>query len=166
MIRYAGWLGCLTLTVLVMGCSEPAPPAAAEATEPPEINAQYWINTEPLTLAGLRGKIVVLEFWATWCPPCRVTIPHLIEMHKTFADKGVVIVSLTNEPKDKVEPFAKDMRMTYAIGGGSSSGQAYGVRGIPHALLIAPSGDVVWKGHPMNGLDKAIEEQLAKTPPK
>lgn len=181
----------LGLAALIAGCSGPAPdsvapagrppaevPAApAPATDPaaaptepapaaPEIEAAYWLNSDPLTLASLRGKTVVVEFWATWCPPCRQSIPHLIQMHKSFGPRGVVFVGLTSEPREAVERFVKEMGMPYAIGGGSRSAVAYGVRGVPHAVVIDPSGAVAWKGHPMAGLDEALDAQLARTPPK
>ena len=131
----------------------------------PEIMAAYWLNSQALTLAGLRGKIVVVEFWATWCPPCRASIPHLIEMNHKVAGKGVVFIGLTDEDRKTVEPFAREMKMDYAVGGGSKTGGVYGVRGIPHAFIVDPSGTVAWEGHPMAGLDGALEEQLKKTPP-
>jgi len=56
--------------------------------------------------------------------------------------------------------------MPYPIGGGSPTGRAYGVRGIPHAFIIDPSGRVVAHGHPMGGLEEAIERQLKATPPE
>lgn len=132
----------------------------------PEISATDWLNAPRLSLAKLRGKIAVVEFWATWCPPCRKTIPHLVELHKTYRDKGVVIIGLTDEPKSKVEPFAGQMGMTYAVGCGSQSKGVYGVRGIPHAFVVDVAGKVVWRGHPGgSGLEGAIEEQLRTNPP-
>jgi len=139
--------------------------SAAKPPLAPEIRAGYWLNTAPLTLADLRGKIVVLEFWATWCGPCLKTIPHLIKIYKKYKDKGVAFVSLTNEPRRKVEPFVEKMKMPYPIGGSSPTGRAYGVRGIPHAFIIDPSGKVVAQGHPMGGLEQALKRQLKKTPP-
>jgi len=133
--------------------------------EAPEIQAQYWLNAPALTLAALRGRVVVVEFWATWCGPCRQSIPHLVELDKQYRPRGVVIIGLTDEPKATVEPFARQMQMTYAVGGGSSSSREYGVRGIPRVFVVDPSGQVVWEGHPMGGLDQAIEEQLKKMPP-
>jgi len=140
---------------------------AQEVGQPaPEVQASDWLNAPPLALSKLRGKIVVVEFWATWCPPCRATIPHLIDLHKKYAPKGVVIMSLTKEPKAKVEPFAKEMGMVYAIGCGSPTGQAYGVRGIPHAFVIDIEGRVVWHGHPAGeDFERAIENQLKTKPP-
>ncbi|HUU10990.1 MAG TPA: TlpA disulfide reductase family protein [Phycisphaerae bacterium] len=189
MSRYAFFF--LVLAALIVGCSEPAPDPAAPAARPPneapaapapvtdpaaapadpapaapEIGAAYWLNSEPLTLASLRGKTVVVEFWATWCPPCRKSIPHLIELHKTYAPKGVVFIGLTSEPREAVERFVKEMGMPYAIGGGSRSAVPYGVRGIPHAVVIDPSGAMTWKGHPMAGLDEALKARMARTPAK
>jgi len=131
----------------------------------PEILAKDWLNSPPLALQLFRGKIVVVEFWATWCPPCRESIPHLIEMYKKYLPQGVVFIGLTDEPKGTVESFARQNGMIYPIGCGSTSGSAYGVRGIPHAFIVNPKGIVAWEGHPMGGLDKALEAQLKKTPP-
>lgn len=126
----------------------------------PEISAQGWINSKPLSLAKLRGKVVVVEFWATWCPPCRQTIPHLNRLHNAYKDRGVVLLSLTDQAAHEVEPFAREMQMTYPVGFGSATGGAYGVSSIPHAIVIGRSGKVAWEGHPMTDLDKAIEKAL------
>jgi len=138
---------------------------APKANLAPEIQVAYWLNSDPLTLADLRGKIVVLEFWATWCPPCRITVPHLTRMYNAYKDKGVAFISLTDEPRRRVEPFVKAMKMPYPIGGGSPTGRVYRVRGIPHAFIISPAGEVVWEGHPMGGLAEALRKQLEQTPP-
>ena len=153
--------------LVAMGAVYAAEQASLVGKAAPEISAKYWLNSQPLTLKGLQGKIVVVEFWATWCPPCRKSIPHLIELNKKFAEKGVVIMGLTDEPQTKVEPFAKELGMDYAIGGECKSGGAYGVTGIPTAFILDTAGSVTWQGHPMNPeFEKALEEQLTKTPPK
>jgi len=141
-------------------------PDEADAGKSPEIQAAYWLNTEPLTLESQRGKVVVLEFWATWCPPCRASIPHLNELFKKYKDQGVTFISLTNEPRETVEPFVKQMEMAYPIGGGSPSGRAYKVRGIPHVFVIDRSGKVAWEGHPMQNLEEVIQKQLQAEPAK
>ena len=132
---------------------------AQEGREPQEINAKAWLNTEPLTLAKLKGKVVVVEFWATWCGPCRASIPHLVELRKRMDKSKVEIIGLTDEPLETVEGFAKDMKMNYSVGTGSTSAEAYGVRGIPHAFVIAPDGKIAWDGHP---LDPAFESTVTK----
>lgn len=160
-------LGSLTLVACLETNEDTAAGAPAQATPPAampaEINAATWYNTaEPLTLAGLRGKVVVLEFWATWCPPCRASIPHLIALHNQYKNNDVVIIGLTDEDDEaaNVGAFVREMKMNYPVGTGSTSGRAYGVRGIPTAFVIARDGSVAWQGHPMKGLDAAIEYAL------
>jgi thiol-disulfide isomerase/thioredoxin len=132
---------------------------AQDARQPKEINAKGWINTGPLTLESLKGKVVVVEFWATWCPPCRASIPHLIDLRNKLDKSKVEIIGLTDESQSQVEGFAKDMKMNYSVGTGSTSGEAYGVRGIPHAFIIGTDGLIAWEGHP---LDPAFESTLMK----
>jgi len=151
--------------VMVAGLASQVSAELSVGGKAPEIMASAWLNSPPLSLAKLRGRIVVLEFWATWCPPCRTTIPHLIKLHRQYGPKGVVICSLTSESKSKVENFARDMGMIYPVGCGSSSSGVYGVRGIPHAFIVDPSGTIAWHGHPAGGLAAAIEKQLKATPP-
>ncbi len=61
----------------------------------PEIAGAFAVNGKPVKLADLKGKVVLLDFWAVWCPPCIATFPHLRQLHKEFKDKGVEIVGLT-----------------------------------------------------------------------
>ncbi|MEW6355240.1 MAG: TlpA disulfide reductase family protein [Planctomycetota bacterium] len=128
----------------------------------PEISLTGVANAEEVpTLANLRGKPVLLEFWATWCPPCRESIPHLIEIHEKHKDRGLVVIGITNEAPSAVEPFIEKMGMTYIVGydGGGRTGNAYRVTGIPHAFLIAADGTIAWNGHPM-ALEDGIIAQI------
>lgn len=157
---------CVMALAMMWGCKPREAPPAEPAV--PEINAVRWLNTEvnPVTLAGLHGKVVVLEFWATWCGPCRASIPHLVELHDKYKGEGVVIIGLTDEDYDraKIGEFMEKMKMTYIVGTGSTSGQDYGVRGIPHAVVIGRDGRQVWRGHPMGKLGDAIETALGRPP--
>ena len=154
----------LLLLVLSFSIQATEEPRIKVGDSAPEISAKGWLNTQGESLAANSKKLTVVEFWATWCPPCRASIPHLIEMNAKYKDKGVVIVGLSDEPLSKVKPFAEQIKMDYAVGAGSNSVAAYGVAGIPHAFIIA-DGKVIWHGHPMQGLDKAIEKALADHPP-
>lgn len=140
--------------IVVPGCTQGKGGAA------PEVNAGTWINTESFKIADHKDKIVIVEFWATWCPPCRTSIPHLKKLHETYKDKGVVLVSLSNEPADTINEFNKKAGMTWIVGAGSDSGSAYGVTGIPAAFIVV-DGNIVWNGHPMSGLDAEIEKLVA-----
>jgi thiol-disulfide isomerase/thioredoxin len=136
---------------------------AQDSKEPKEINAKGWINSEGVTLQKLKGKVVIVEFWATWCPPCRASIPHLVELRDKLDKSKVEIIGLTDEPKSKIETFVKDMKMNYTVGYGSTSGQAYGVTGIPHAFVIGPDGKIAWDGHPMDAAMAPLVTKLAET---
>jgi thiol-disulfide isomerase/thioredoxin len=143
---------------------------AAELGDPAKpLDIKDWVKGGPVDLAAGKGKtIYVVEFWATWCPPCRTSIPHLTEMQKQFKDKGVVFIGVSNEKTDVVKKFVDKMgaQMDYTVAvdaGKTSEGymEAYGASGIPHAFIVDKEGKVVWEGHPMDGLDKALEQIVA-----
>ncbi len=140
--------------IILPGCTQ------GEPTVAPEVTAAKWINADSFSLADNQDKIVVVEFWATWCPPCRKSIPHLKKLHEEYADKGVVIVSLSNEPAETIENFMGKTEMPWILGAESTSGGAYGVSGIPAAFIVV-DGKIVWNGHPMGGLDEELKKAVA-----
>lgn len=137
-----------------------APPKVGSV--PPPVAAEAWLNwtgKEPPTLESLKGKVVVVEFWATWCGPCVAGIPHLNKIHDEYGPKGLVLLSLTDQATEPVTKFVKDRDMRYVIGTRSQTIRAYGVTGIPHAFIIGRDGTIVWAGHPA---DPAFDETIAK----
>jgi len=124
-----------------------------------------WVKGEPVDLKN-REKIYVVEFWATWCGPCRVSIPHLTELQKKFADKNVVFVGISDEKPAVVKPFVEKMgdKMNYIVACDNErqtySGymDAYGRNGIPSAFIVDREGKVAWAGHPMAGLEGKLKE--------
>jgi thiol-disulfide isomerase/thioredoxin len=147
----------LLITVFTIGVTMPGC-TASTGDAAPEVNAQKWLNADSFSIAANKDKIVIVEFWATWCPPCRASIPHLKTLHETYKDQGVVLVSLSNEPANaQVMSFCEKAGMNWIVGLGSSSGSAYGVSGIPHAAIVV-DGKIVWKGHPMAGMDEKVVE--------
>jgi thiol-disulfide isomerase/thioredoxin len=110
----------------------------------------------------LDGKPLLLEFWATWCPPCRESIPHLNEIHAKFKERGLMVVGVTDEPSAVIRKFQKEVPMDYAVAtdtGGRLS-EKMGIDGVPHAFLVNKSGEIVWEGHPNRLTDTDIEKIL------
>jgi thiol-disulfide isomerase/thioredoxin len=141
----------LLLSVLCAGVFAAAEPAVGSPA--PEFGGKQFHNlpsamTAPVTLASLRGRVVVLDFWATWCGPCVASIPHLIELHEKYAEQGLVIIGHTDGSSTNLEEFIKSRKIPYLISVGADIGDAYGVSGIPHVFVIDPDGKVAWHGHP------------------
>jgi peroxiredoxin len=94
------------------------------------------------TLAQLRGKVVLVNFWATWCPPCRAEMPDLDALYKQFKDQGLVILGISDEDVSKVNPFIQQYLYTYPIllDPDSKVHAAFSVEGIPKSFLYDREG--------------------------
>jgi thiol-disulfide isomerase/thioredoxin len=142
-------------------------PSALVGKQAPEFKAADWLNAaQPISIASLKGKVALVEFWATNCVYCRKVTPQLVELNKKYADKDVVIVGLSKEPKEDVETYAKKMGVTYPMGAGSMSAYDYRVPGVPWAFVIDPAGKIVWQGNAQDPeMAKALEAEAAKLKP-
>lgn len=99
-----------------------------------------------LSLSSYRGQFVFLNFWATWCPPCREEMPSMEVLHGLMADQPVSIVAVSiQEPESTVQRFLDEHPYTFdiALDRTGRTAAAYGVRGIPTSFFIAPDGTVV-----------------------
>jgi thiol-disulfide isomerase/thioredoxin len=100
-----------------------------------------------VALSQFKGKVLLLDFWATWCGPCKVEIPHFIEFQDKYASEGLQIVGISvDDTADKLEPYVREMKMNYPVlqGLGHDDVQdAYGpIVGIPVSVLISRDGKV------------------------
>ena len=105
------------------------------------------IEGRDVSLDSFKGKVVILDFWATWCGPCKVEIPHFIEFQEKYGPKGLQIVGVSvDDPVDKLVPYVKEMGMNYPVlqGLGHDDVQdAYGpIMGIPVSVMISRDGKV------------------------
>jgi thiol-disulfide isomerase/thioredoxin len=106
------------------------------------------LSGQKLELTALRGKVVLLDFWATWCAPCREEIPHFVEMQEKYGARGLQIVGISVD--DEVAPvrqFYQQYKMNYpvAMGDAKLAGAYGGVLGLPIAFLIDRDGKIVTK---------------------
>lgn len=142
--------------------------ALAVGDKAPPLIVSKWFNGTQVNPDKPDGKTVyVIEFWATWCGPCKKTIPHLIELQSQYKDKNVIVVGITNEEEKVVTPFISEMKMTYRIGidDGDKTSSVYmkGIEGIPHSFIVNRDGIIIWSGHPLSGLDDVLPKVIAGT---
>ncbi len=141
----SSWLSAVTI-------GDPAPP----------LTSVQLLKGEPLAALDA-GKISVVEFWATWCHPCLVSIPHITALQKTYP--AVQFVGLSDEDEATVRPFMIDQgaAMSYRVGLiGEKERPAWmqGARGIPYAVLVNGEGLVLWSGHPLE-LDQVLQDTVS-----
>ncbi len=161
--------GLLAVVVLLSVLATPA--LAIELGDPaPPLKIAQWVKGEPVELAAGKGKnVYVIEFWATWCKPCRDGIPHLTALQKKYKDQGLVVIGVTDERNPKeVAPFVQKMgaQMDYTVAydrdhqTNTAYMAAFGQQGIPHAFIVDKEGRLVWSGHPNFGLDEVVEQVI------
>lgn len=115
------------------------------------------------TAADLKGKVLLIDFWATWCGPCRAVIPELNEWKKKFA-KDLVVVGVSDETTGTVKEFMESTPMEYnvTIDPDKTMSKRVGVKGIPHVLVISKDGIVRYQGFPSQPEDPLTTEKLSQ----
>src|ERR1051326_7331139 len=160
-------LACMTLVLK-------AEPTLKVGDPAPKIQNGKYVQGEPVKELK-EGKTYLVEFWATWCGRCRVSIPHLNEIHNKYKEQGLVVIGQDCWERDEalVGPFVEKMgeKMTYRVAlddkTENTKGKmadnwmaAAGRNGIPSAFLVDKKGKIAWIGHPMELKDKTIEAVL------
>ena len=104
------------------------------------------LTGQKLSLSSYRGKVVLLDFWATWCDPCREEIPHFVELQKKYGAEGLQIVGVSmDDGPEPVREFYQRFKMNYpVVMGNAKTGELYGgVLGLPIAFLIGRDGRII-----------------------
>lgn len=124
----------------------------------PDFVVEKWLSPEPKR----EGKFVLIDFWATWCGPCRKAIPELNGFSKKFADK-LVVIGVSDEVEAKVAKFS-DPKIEYfsAIDTKARMKDVLEVKGIPHVIIIDPKGIVRWEGFPLLDGEELTEKVVAE----
>ena len=163
MLRAIGLAGLLTL---MLGAPTWAYPKVA-----PDFTLPRSGDARPLSLADYKGKVRLVNFWATWCPPCRAEIPAFIELRHRLAGKSfeIIGIALDREGDEAVKPFVKDHGMDYPVViGDSRVTRSYGgIRGIPTTFLVDREGKIVhrWVGPPGQSEEAIIPTLLEHIEP-
>ena len=131
---------CLGLAFLLSQC--------AKEEKGPSLAPEFSLKTltgEEFSLAKNKGKTLLIDFWATWCAPCRESIPHLVHLHKTYRGQGFEVVGLSMDKGDPktVEQFVRSLDIPYPIAiAPDEIARAYGVNGLPTTILIDKEGKI------------------------
>jgi peroxiredoxin len=130
----------LSLVLLTASCAKAAPAPNWQLTD---------LDGKTVSLSDFKGNAVILDFWATWCPPCREEIPGFVALQKQYKDQGLVVVgvSLDQGGPGVVSAFAKQNHIDYPIVMGTEDvATAYGnIQAIPTTFVIDPKGNIVAK---------------------
>lgn len=126
------------------------PPPLPAGTAAPAFRT-VTLQGKPLSLASLRGKVVLIDYWATWCGPCRMAMPTLKSLQQQFGQKGFTVVGMSMDQADsiaQVKPFVKAMQITYPITvslpGNARAQRVYHANALPSQYLIDRKGVVRW----------------------
>lgn len=116
----------------------------------PELNLEgiYNCKDKSLQLESLKGNIVVLDFWATWCSPCVAAFPENNELYAKFKDKNVTFIAITDDSKEKLENFLKKVKIDFCVGRDDDKQEFrnYNVTGRPAMFIINRDGTLVYRG--------------------
>ncbi len=161
-------LGVAAAILVTIQARRPKPPNEFEGLPLPALEVSGWINRDkPLTDADLRGKIVLVDYWATWCGPCMRSMPELVRFNKLHRDLGVQVVGFTSEDGPAVQQVKNYVESKDGIDWPIAYGAGMVFRkmdivGIPTYVLYDRSGTSVWGGHSLDGIEEFVAKELAR----
>jgi peroxiredoxin len=147
------------VVALIFYAFQPNAPSAGQTA--PDVILRFTEGGEQRSLSSYRGNVLVLDFWATSCAPCRHTMPRIEEFHRRYKGQGVTVIGVAVDIDDynRVTQFAKEAGVTYAIAADSSgeAKQAYHLRTLPTLVVIDKDGVIALR---LDGYDSQSSEKL------
>jgi cytochrome c biogenesis protein CcmG, thiol:disulfide interchange protein DsbE len=157
----------LSLIALLVACTfacSPPPEGTAEGEKAPAFDVKEVGSAKKVSLSDLKGKVVLIDFWATWCGPCRMIEPEIDQLYAKYKDKGFEVLAVSNEPINDIERFAKTRTHSYPIFHdyiGAANG-VFKVESLPTQVIVGRDGTIVWSqvGAETGSLTRAVDEAM------
>ena len=154
LIIFLGIIGYIALfsqdTLITLSQKEKVKKALQDINKAPDFTLQA-LNDSSYTLSKMEGKVVLINFWATWCGPCRMEIPEFNELHKSYHEKGFEILGISvSDNKKQLKNFVKSFAVDYPLLYGSARDMNNimkdygGVYAVPSSFLIGKEGSIIW----------------------
>lgn len=159
------------VAVLVLASPPAARGAAAEVGDKAVLSFTAVDGTR-VSLEKLKGRIVVIDFWASWCPPCMAFAEEMVAMNKQYRPKGLQIVGISlDEDKAVMQKVAKEKGFAWPHHFDGKKWDTplvdqFGVHALPFTLVVGPDGTILWKGRAGDELKKAVEKAFKEHPPE
>jgi peroxiredoxin len=144
------FVAALTLAVLALfvgaaGAANELKPHSGMAAD----FAAQDLQGRPVSFSAHRGKVVLLNFWATWCPPCRKEMPAMERLHRAYRERGLVVLAVSQDaaPPEEVKRFAASLGLTFPVWHDreSAAGRQYKIPGVPTSYLVTHDGQLAFR---------------------
>lgn len=154
----------------IIGAAQPGPPEPGNSLSSKNISAPDFSGTtldgKTFRLSDQKGKVVLVNFWATWCGPCKMEMPDLIALQSEYASKGFTVIGLADDDLAHVADFVPKAGLNYPVMIKPEGAQeAYGATGLPTSVLVDRNGKVVYAMQgidPTQSVQKLWEKQIEK----
>ena len=157
------------LSAVALGAKAEASQASACDKNPKPANLNFTLkdsNGKDFNLASQKGKVILLDFWATWCPPCKVEIPWFVEFQQTYGPKGFIVIGVSvDDPASALKPFGEKYKVNYPLLIGDGRNDIKGPRGynaawgLPKTFVIGRDGNIC-KTHIGLSVKEHFEQQI------